>query len=86
MAALSVTPNTKETNALRLCVPLPPMRGAHLNLPFGFSANPSAGNTTAGEGENVRAIPLKDGQLKLAIERRSRDRLPLHIAKLVAQR
>jgi len=60
------------------------MRGAHVNLLFGFCANPAAGNTPAGEGENVRPIPLKDGQLKLAIERRGRDRLPLHIIKLVA--
>ena len=60
------------------------MRGAHVNLPFGFCADPAAGNTAAGERESVRPIPLKDGQLKLAIERGGRDRLPLHIIKLVA--
>lgn len=60
------------------------MRGAHVNLLFGFCANPAAGNTPAGEGKSVRPIPLKDGQLKLAIERRGRDRLPLHMIKLVA--
>ena len=60
------------------------MRGAHVNLLFGFCANPAAGNTPASEGQSVRAIPLKDRQLKLAIERRGRDRLPLHIIKLVA--
>jgi hypothetical protein len=60
------------------------MRGAHVNLRFGFCANPAAGNTPAGERKSVRPIPLKDGQLKLAIERRGRDRLPLHIIKLVA--
>ena len=60
------------------------MRGAHVNLLFGFCADPAAGNAPAGERKNVRPIPLKDGQLKLAIERRGRDRLPLHIIKLVA--
>lgn len=60
------------------------MRGAHVNLLFGFCADPAAGNTAASERESVRPIPLKDGQLKLAIERRGRDRLPLHIIKLVA--
>ena len=60
------------------------MRGAHVNLPFGFRADPAAGNTAASERESVRPIPLKDGQLKLAIERGGGDRLPLHIIKLVA--
>jgi hypothetical protein len=60
------------------------MRGAHVNLPFGFCADPAAVNTAASECECVRPIPLKDGQLKLAIERGGRDRLPLHIIKLVA--
>lgn len=60
------------------------MSRAHVNLLFGFCANPAAGNTPAGERKSVRPIPLKDGQLKLAIERRGRDRLPLHIIKLVA--
>jgi len=60
------------------------MRGAHVNLLFGFCANPAAGNPPAGERKSMRPIPLKDGQLKLAIERRGRDRLPLHIIKLVA--
>jgi hypothetical protein len=60
------------------------MRGAHVNLLFGFCADPAAANTAASERESVRPIPLKDGQLKLAIERGGRDRLPLHIIKLVA--
>jgi len=60
------------------------MSRAHVNLLFGFCANPAAGNTPAGERKSVRPIPLKDGQLKLAIERRGGDRLPLHIIKLVA--
>ena len=74
----------QRTDTLRLCVPLPPMSRAHVNLLFGFRADPAADNTTAREGENVRAILLKDRQLKLAVERRGRDRLPLHIVKLVA--
>jgi hypothetical protein len=60
------------------------MRGAHVDLLFGFCADPAADNATTRERESVRSVPIKDGQLKLTIERRGRDRLPLHEIKLAA--
>jgi hypothetical protein len=60
------------------------VRGAHVDVLFGFCTDPSADNTTTSECESVRAVPVKDSQLKLAIERRGRDRLTLHEIKLAA--
>jgi len=58
------------------------MGRADVDLLLGFGVDPPAGGAATGERESVRPIPIKDGELKLAIERCGGDRLPLHEKKL----
>jgi len=59
------------------------MRGTHVDFLPGFGIDPSAGNAAAGERQSVRTILVDDGQLKLTVERRGGDVLPLHIKNLL---
>jgi hypothetical protein len=54
------------------------MRGLDVDPPSGLRAHPAAENATAGKDKGVHAIPLDDGQFKIAFERRARYGLPLH--------
>jgi hypothetical protein len=54
------------------------MGGSHIDALFGVSIDPSAENATAWKYQGVLAVPLDDGQFKIAVERRARYGLPLH--------
>jgi hypothetical protein len=44
--------------------------------------DPSAQNAPTGEDERMWAVPINDGQLKIAVEWCGRNRLPLHTSSI----
>jgi hypothetical protein len=52
---------------------------ADVNRPFGFCVDPSAEDAPARKHERVRALPVDDRQFKVAIERRGRYGVPIHV-------
>jgi hypothetical protein len=54
------------------------MRRADVDPRLGFCINPAAEDAAARKDEGMRAIVIDDGQLKVAVERCSRYRVPIH--------
>jgi hypothetical protein len=54
------------------------MRGPDVDSLFRFGLDPSAKDAAARKHERVRPVCVDDGELKIAIERRDRYRLPIH--------
>jgi hypothetical protein len=54
------------------------MRRGDIDPLPGRRLDPSAENAPAGKDERVRIAPIEHGQFKLAVERRTGDRLPFH--------
>jgi hypothetical protein len=56
--------------------PFPPMSRAHIQAFLGLRFHPAVENTPAREDEGVRALAIKNGQLKVKLERRAGYGLP----------
>lgn len=54
------------------------MRRLHVDELLGLGINPTAENTTAGKHQSMDAVVIDDGQLTVAVERRTNDPLPLY--------
>ena len=65
-------------------LPLAPMSRPHVQPFLGFHFHPAVEYAAAREYERVRAVIIDDGQLKVAVERRSGNLLP-HRASLAAE-
>jgi hypothetical protein len=51
--------------AKRTCLglfPLPPVRGLHVDLPFGLGIDPGAKAAPAWKGQRMRAVAIKHGE------------------------
>ena len=55
------------------------MSRPHVQPFLGLHFHPAVEYAAAREYERVRSIIIDDGQLKVAVERRGGDRLPLHM-------
>jgi hypothetical protein len=52
------------------------MGWVNVNPLLGFRVDPTVDDTAAGKNERVRSVPVENGQLKIAIKWRSRNRVP----------
>ena len=65
-------------SALGTRPPFAPVRRAHLDLLARVRIDPSAPHAAAGKCQRMRTVLVQNGKLKVVIERRSVDGLPLH--------